>query len=171
MTRTPDRLNAIDFTNPVNTEVMGILTTADKPYRELSQLNDPSVTLVEVRGTTPVKFIKNKLPKAQVLLLDNYPDAIRAIAQGRADALIDVLDFVLVYTKNYSTKWRVVDAPIEVGYDCLGIRKGNVALTQRMNKEIAVLHTDGFIAASWLKWFGHPMLHDPTAVTPAAASQ
>lgn len=169
MTRTADRLRVIDFTNPVNTEVMGILTTADKPYRELKQLDDPSVRLVQVRGTTPVKFIKDTLPKAQVLLLDNYPDAIRAIAQGRADAIIDVLDFVLVYTKNYSTKWRVVDAPIEVGYDCLGIRKGNTALTQRMNKEIAILHTDGFIAASWLKWFGHPMLHDPTVGVPAPA--
>jgi polar amino acid transport system substrate-binding protein len=171
MTRTADRLRVIDFTHPVNTEVMGILTTADKPYRQLNQLDDPSVRLVQVRGTTPVKFIKDKLPKAQVLLLDNYPDAVRAIAQGRADALIDVLDFVLVYTKNYSTKWRVVDAPIEVGYDCLGIKKGNTALTQRLNKEIAVLHTNGLIAAIWLKWFGHPMLYDPTAQAPVAVSQ
>ncbi len=169
MTRNAERLKVIDFTIPVNTEVLAVLTTEDKPYREWSQLNDPTVRLVQVRGTTPVRFIKDKLPNAQLLLLDNYPDAVRSLAQGRADALIDVLDFVLTYTKNYSTKWRVLDSPIDVGYDCLGIKKGNSALNQRLNKEIGILHASGFVSASWQKWFGHPMLYDPTATLPVAA--
>jgi polar amino acid transport system substrate-binding protein len=167
MTRNADRVKVIDFTDPVNTEVLGVLTTADKPYKDWTQLNDPSVRLVQVRGTTPVKLIQDKLPKAQLLLLDNYPDAVRSIAQGRSDALIDVLDFVLPYTKNYSTKWRVVDAPIEVDYDCLGIRKANTALTERLNKQIGVLQKSGFVSASWKKWFGRPMLYDPTGAPPA----
>ena len=119
-----------------------------------------------------MSVVADKLPKAQLLILDNYPDAVRAIAQGRADALIDVLDFMLSYTKNYPTKWRVVDAPIEVDYDCIGVQKGNVALTQRLNKEIGALQKNGFVAASWKKWFGSAMLHDPTASpTPVAAAQ
>jgi polar amino acid transport system substrate-binding protein len=166
MTRNPDRLKVIDFTEPVNTEVLGVLTTEDKPYKDWQQLNDRAVRLVQVRGTTPVRLIRDKLPNAQLLLLDNYPDAVRSIAQGRADALIDVLDFVLRFTQNYPTKWRVVDAPIEVGYDCLGIKKGNTALTERINREIRILHTSGFVSASWRSWFGHPMLYDPTATSP-----
>ncbi len=163
LTRSADRRRVIDFTDPVNTEVLGVLTTTDKPYKEWRQLNDPAVRLVEVRGTTPVTLIKDQLPKASLLLLDNYPDAVRSIAQGRADALIDVLDFVLSYTKQYSTRWRVVDTPIEVDYDCLGIKKGNTALILRMNEEIAALHASGFVSASWQKWFGHPMLYPPSA--------
>ncbi len=169
MTRSADRLKVIDFSNPVNTEVLGVLTTAGRPWRGWQQLDDPAVRLVQVRGTTPVKLIREKLPRAQLLLLDNYPDAVRSIAQGRADALIDVLDFVLSYTKNYSTKWQVIETPIEVDYDCLGIKKGNTALLQRMNKEIGILHASGFIAASWQKWFGHSMIYDPTAAPPVAA--
>ncbi|WP_175833104.1 transporter substrate-binding domain-containing protein [Burkholderia cenocepacia] len=169
MTRNPDRLKVIDFTDPVNTEVLGVLTTQATTFKDYTQLNDSSVRLVQVRGTTPVKLIQEQLPKAQLLLLDNYPDAVRAIAQGRADALIDVLDFMLSYTKNYPTKWRVVDSPIEVDYDCIGIRKGNTALTERLNKEIATLHKTGFVAASWKRWFGGPMLHDPTAAPMTAA--
>jgi len=171
MTRSADRLKVIDFTDPVNTEVLGVLTTAGTPYGEWKQLNDPTVRLVQVRGTTPVKLIKDKLPNAQLLILDNYPDAVRSMAQGRADALIDVLDFVLSYTKNYTTKWRVLATPIDVGYDCLGIKKGNTALTQRLNKEIGILHASGFVSANWQKWFGHPMLYDPTATSPVAAAQ
>lgn len=171
MTRNADRLKVIDFTDPVNTEVLGVLTTQDKPYKDYMALNDASVRLVQVRGTTPIKLIQDKLPKAQLLLLDNYPDAVRAIAQGRADALIDVLDFMLSYTKNYQTNWRVVDAPIEVDYDCIGIKKGNTALTERLNKEIGTLQKDGYVAASWKKWFGSPMLYDPTAAPPTVAAQ
>jgi polar amino acid transport system substrate-binding protein len=162
MTRNADRLKVVDFTNPVNTEVLGVLTTESKPYTDWTQLNDPAVRLVQVRGTTPIKLIQEKLPKAQLLILDNYPDAVRAISQGRADALIDVLDFMLSYTKNYPTKWKVVDAPIEVDYDCIGIQKGNTALAARLNTELASLHSSGFIATSWKKWFGSAMLHDPT---------
>ena len=47
-----------------------------------------------MRGTTPVDFIKEKLPKAKLTLLDNYPDVVRALAQGRGDAVIDVIDYM-----------------------------------------------------------------------------
>lgn len=163
MTRNDDRMKVVDFTDPVNTEVLGILTTDKKPFKKWQDLNDQSVKMVQVRGTTPIKYIQDNIPKAQLLILDNYPDAVRAIAQGRADALIDVLDFMLDYTKKYPTKWHVVDDPIEVDYDCIAVSKGNTALREKLNSEIATLHKSGFIAGSWKKWFGHAMLHDPTA--------
>jgi len=163
MTRNAERSRVIDFTVPVNTEVLGVLTTQAKPYTDWRQLNDPAVHLVQVRGTTPIQLIREKLPKAQLLILDNYPDAVRALAQGRADALIDVLDFMLSYTKNYQTQWRLLDTPVEVDYDCIGVQKGNTALTQRLSHEVDTLQTSGFVAASWSRWFGHAMLRDPTA--------
>ncbi len=162
MTRNDQRMQVVDFTDPVNTEVLGILTTNKTSYKNVQQLNDSSVRLVQVRGTTPIKYIQDNVPKAQLLILDNYPDAVRAIAQGRSDALIDVLDFMLDYTKKYPTQWRVVDEPIEVDYDCIAVSKGNTDLRVRLNQAIGTLQKDGFIAASWKKWFGHAMLHDPT---------
>jgi len=170
MTRTAERLKVIDFSDPVNTEVLGILTTDATHYDHFEQLNSSSVRLVQVRGTTPVELIHAQLPQAQLLLLDNYPDAVRAIAQGRADALIDVLDFMQAYTRNYPTHWRLVTAPIEVDYDCLGIRKGNRALQARLNTEIAHLHQSGFVAARWKRWFGGPMLYDPMRAPPLPSS-
>ena len=99
MTWTAERAKAIDFTVPVYTEVLGVLTTKETAWTDWKELDDPKVRLVQVRGTTPVKFIAEKLPKAQVLLLDNYPDAVRAIAQDRADGMVDVLDFLTEHTK------------------------------------------------------------------------
>lgn len=161
MTITPERQKVIDFTVPVHTEVLGVLTTKSKTYKDWTELNDPAIKLVEVRGSTPVKLVQEKLPKAQLLLLDNYPDAVRAIAQGRADAMIDVMDFMTEHTRKHKVDWRIVEAPIEVYFCAIGVQKGNDALREKLNSSIKELHRSGYVDERWAKWFGGPMLHDP----------
>ncbi len=103
MTRNPQRAKVIDFTLPVHTEVFGVLTTEGQGFDHWKDLNSEDVTLVQVRGTTPIPFIEENLPEAEVLLLDNYPDVIRALAQGRGDALVDVIDFVGEHMDTHKT--------------------------------------------------------------------
>jgi polar amino acid transport system substrate-binding protein len=161
MTRNPERAKTIDFTFPVHTEVFGVLTTEGKPYKSYKDLDDAAVTLVQVRGTTPVKFAEDNVPKAKVLLLDNYPDAIRALAQGRGDAMIDVIDFVGEHMNKYpNAKWKLVDAPVDVYYCSLGVAKGNESLRDWLNVAIFELHRRGVVDEAWKKWFGVPMFHD-----------
>ncbi len=161
MTITAERQKVIDFTVPLHTEVLGVLTTKSKPYKDYMELNDPAVRLVEVRGATPVKLVQEKLPKAQLLLLDNYPDAVRAIAQGRADAMIDVMDFMTEHTAKHKIDWRIVEAPIDVYFCAIGVQKGNDALREKLSASIKELHRNGYVDERWKKWFGGPMLHDP----------
>jgi polar amino acid transport system substrate-binding protein len=163
MTRTSERAKVIDFTVPVHTEILGILTTEKKPAKQFKDYKDfdrPDITLVQVRGTTPIAFIEKNLPKAKVLLLDNYPDVVRAIAQGRGDAHIDVIDFVIKHTQAHKqVKWRVVETPVTVYYCCLGVSKGNETLKNWLNVAIFELFRDGVIEALWSKHFGSPMLY------------
>lgn len=159
MTRTPERAKTIDFTVPVHTEVLGVLTTQGKPYKTYKDLDRSNVTLAEVRGTTPVPFIEKNLPKAKMLLLDNHPDIIRAVAQGRADAIVEVLDFLKdLMDTHKTTKWRILETPITVYYCCLGVSKANYSLKEWLNLAIFELHRDGKIDAMWEKWFKQPML-------------
>lgn len=163
MTRNPERAKVIDFTVPVHTEVFGVLTTAAKPYTDWKQLNDEQVKLVQVRGTTPLKFIADNLPKAQVLQLDNYPDAVRAIAQGRADAMVDVIDFVGEHMNKHKVDWKVVETPVDVYYCSIGIAKDSGTLRDWLNVALFDLHRRGFIDATWKKWFGIDMLYEVKA--------
>ena len=160
MTRTPARAKVIDFTVPAHTEVFGVLTTQNKPYKHWNELNDANVTLVQVRGTTPLKFIKENVPDAKVLLLDNYPDVIRALAQGRGDAMIDVVDFVGEHMNKHKVDWKVVETPVNVYYCSLGVAKGNYTLRDWLNVALFELHRSGFIDETWKKWFGIDMLYD-----------
>jgi len=156
LTRTPDRAKVIDFTVPIQTEALSVLTTEAKPYKSWKDLAGADVHLVQVRGTTPIDFIKANLPQAQVLLLDNYPDAVRALAQGRADAMIDVVDYLGNFMKNYQVAWKVLKEPIggDVDYDCIGIAKGNATVKDWLNVALYSLGSSGFLDDTYKKWFG-----------------
>lgn len=166
LTRTADRAQVIGFTVPLQTEALSILTTEGKPYTQLSDLNADDVRLIEVRGTTPIDYIKANLPKAQVTLFDNYSDAVRALAQGRGDAMIDVVDYLGQYMKNYNLKWRVIaDKTIEVDYDCIGVTQGNDALRNWLNVALYQIESSGYVSDTYKKWFGIPMTY-PIPLSP-----
>lgn len=165
MTRNPERAKVIDFTVPAHTEVFGVLTLDNKPFKDVKDLDNSNVTLVQVRGTTPVKYIEDNLKNAKVLLLDNYPDAIRALAQGRGDAMIDVLDFVGEYMNNHKVAWKIVPTPVDVYYCGIGVAKNSPGLKDWLNVAIFEMHRRGKTDALWEKWFGMKMIY-PTGVTP-----
>jgi polar amino acid transport system substrate-binding protein len=166
LTRNPERAKVVDFTVPVHTEVLGILTTEDKAYKSWHDMNTPDVTFVEVRGATPVQFIKDNLPNAKLMLLDNYPDAVRALAQGRGTAMIDVLDFMREHMAKYKdTKWKMVEEPISVDYCGLGVAKNSTGLKTWLNVAIFDLTRSGKTNEIWKKWFGGDMVV-PVPVTP-----
>ncbi len=165
MTRNPERAKVIDFTVPVHTEVFGVLTTEGKPFKTWKDLDKPEVTLIQVRGSTPVKFIEDNLKNAKVTLLDNYPDAIRALAQGRGDAIIDVVDFLGEHMNKHKVSWKVLDAPVDIYYCSLGVAKNSTGLKDWLNVAIFELHRRGKIDEMWKKWFGIDMLK-PTQFTP-----
>ncbi len=159
LTRTPDRAKVIDFTVPIQTEALSVLTTQAKPFAGWQDLNKDSVTLVQVRGTTPIDFIKANVPNAKLLLLDNYPDAVRALAQGRADAMIDVVDYLGTFLKNYQVQWKILKQPIGgVDYDSIGVAKGNDTLRNWLNIALFSLSENGFMADTYKKWFGIDMV-------------
>jgi polar amino acid transport system substrate-binding protein len=158
MTRTAARAKVIDFTLPVHTEILGVLTTAAKPYKKWQDLNDPKVRLVSVRGTTGAAFIQKNLPNATTTLVDGQPEEVTLLAQGRVDAAITVVDFHGPSMKKYKVDWKVLEDPIDVYYCPAGVAKGNHSLRDWLNVAIFELHRSGWIDQAWQKWFGIGML-------------
>lgn len=158
LTRTPERERLIDYTVPLHSEAMGVITTARLPVRSWQELNRPDVTLVNMRGNQSVEVLKEKLPRPQRLLVDGNADTIRAIAQGRADALVENVDFFIGFTKNYpEVRWQVLSDPIFVAYCAIGIAKGNEGLQAYLDGALYELHSEGRINELWRKWYGAPM--------------
>ncbi|HBF31103.1 MAG TPA: amino acid ABC transporter [Rhizobium sp.] len=166
LTRNPDRAKVIEFSLPIQTEAISAMVFGDKPLNSMEDFNSETVKLIEVRGTTPVEYAKQHLPKAQVTLVDNYPDAIRALEQGRGDAIVDVVDYLGEYTKNYTGKMHIiVDKHASIDYDCIGLSQGNTALKSWINVALYKLQTNGFMDETYKKWFGIDMVY-PIPVSP-----
>ncbi|WP_439596080.1 transporter substrate-binding domain-containing protein [Falsiroseomonas sp.] len=160
MSRTSERAKVIDYTVPVHSENYGILAVAGRGHTTIESLNKPEITLAQVRGTTAIPYIARAIPNAQVLLLDNYPDRNRAIAQGRAQASFDGVDSVRFSLRPFrQVQWEVTGiAEYGVTYSGLGVAKNNHSLRNWLNIALYELHVDGTIERAWEKWFDGPMI-------------
>jgi polar amino acid transport system substrate-binding protein len=166
LTRTPDRAKLVGFTLPIMTETLGALTIEGKPFQKLADLNKETVTLAEIRGTTPIPWIAQNLPKAKLLLLDNHPDVLRAVAQGRADAVIDDLASLGTIAKSIDAKWKPLeDHASDVDWDCIGVNTADTTLKDWLNVALFNLESAGFVQDSYRKWFGFDMAA-PIPVSP-----
>ena len=160
LTRNYKRQKIVDYTVPVHTEVFGALTTSKKPFAAVMDMNRADVKLAQVRGSMPAGWAKKNLTKANITLFDNYPDAMRAIAQGRADAIVDVVDFLGEHmNKHKNVEWQVVEKAIDTWYCGIGVKKGNASLQQWLNVALYTMHRSGFVDETWKKWFGIGQVH------------
>jgi len=158
MTRVPARAKLIDFTTPIMTETLGALSVEGRPFKSITDLNKPTVTLAEVRGTTPLPWIAANLPLAKVILLDNHPDVLRAVAQGRADAVVDDIASLGEISKTIDAKWHPLEGHADdVDWDCIGVAKADLTLKSWLNVALFALCDNKFIAQDYKKWFGFDM--------------
>ena len=169
MTRDARRAKVIDFSVPIHTSSYGVLTRKDTGITAWQQLNHENITLVQVRGTVTVEIVKRLLPQARLLLLDNYTDRDRALAQGRADASVDGIDTLgFRFTRAFSdVDWYWFATPDfrPPDYSGFGVAKGNDTLRDWLNVAVYEMHESGFIATRWEEWFGAPMA-TPVPFTP-----
>lgn len=161
ITRTVERALVIDYTVPLHTQSVVVLTKTGGtavPIAAPGDLNNRAVRLVQVRGTVGIPWIQANAPQAQVTLLDNYPDTFRALAQGRADAMVDVLESVVIPMRNVpQVQWRVLDQVLNSTWVGIGVQKGNASLRDVLNVVLFEMHRAGFVNETWQKWFGEPM--------------
>lgn len=173
LTITPERRALIDFSVPLHAEAMGVITTDRLTVTRWQELNRSDITLVNMRGNQSVGVLAEKLPLPKTLLVDGNADTIRAIAQGRADALVENVDFFLGFTKLYpDIKWRVLPEPIFTAWCGIGLAKGNEPLRAAIDTALIALHRDGSIGELWTTAYGAPMSVPPSAeqLRPVAAS-
>ena len=155
LTRNSERAKLIEYTHPLHSEVMGVLTTDKVSISTYQDLNDAKYTLADVRGSWTIDFIKENLPKAKLEVVDNNADVVRTVAQGRADAIVEMLDFFTAFTKDHTdVKWQILPNKIDVGWDGLGVQKGNYALRDCLNIALYKLHSNGTVVDTWKKAFG-----------------
>ena len=163
LTRNTERAKLIDYTVPLHTEVLAVLTTEGVEGDNYKDFDRDGMTLANMRGNWTVEWTEENMPSANIELVDSLADTVRMVAQGRADAIVENIDFYMAFTENYpDVKWRVVEEPIFVAYCAIGVSQGNENLTEVLNIALYNLHSEGTVNATWEKFYGAPMLREVT---------
>lgn len=166
LTRNSERAKLVDYTVPLHTEVLAVLATEEIEGDKWQDFNTGDVTLANMRGNWTVGWIEENMPEVELELVDTLADTVRLVAQGRADAIVENIDFFLAFTENYpDTNWRVVSEPIFVAYCAIGVGQGNDNLVEVLNILLFGLHDSGKVNELWEANYGAPMLR-PVIPTP-----
>jgi len=159
LTRNTERAKLIDYTVPLHTEVLAVLATDKIEGDSWEDFNKAGVILANMRGNWTVNWIEENMPNVELELVDTLADTVRLVGQGRADAIVENIDFFMAFTENYpDVSWRVVENPIFVAYCAIGVSQGNDNLTEVLNIALYSLHSSGMINETWEKHYGAPML-------------
>ena len=137
MTVTPERAQAVDFTNPNLRVAVQALVPDASEVRKLDDLADK--TTIVTTGTTADLWLTKNHPDWKVLKFEKNSESLQALANGRGDAYAQD-NLVLFNWAKQNPGYRVLDeklgaeAPIAPA-----VKKGNTELRDWVNTELAKL--------------------------------
>jgi len=155
LTHNREREAQIDFS--LSTFVTGqkVMVKKSSGITSVAQLADKKV--LTVKGSTMEANTKKVLPTAQIVSFDNSPQAFLALQQGKGVGYVnDETSLVNNYSKLGSAAKDYVILPesISVEHLALGIKKGEPAFREQVNKTLRALESSGQAEKLFTKWFG-----------------
>jgi signal transduction histidine kinase/CheY-like chemotaxis protein/HPt (histidine-containing phosphotransfer) domain-containing protein len=135
--RTPEREEFLRFTRPYLRAPLVIITRDNAPYVDsLDRLTGRKVALV--KGYNTQKLIERDYPKINLLLVDAPEAALRAVANGLAEATVENVAVLTYLSNTLDIKNLKVAAPTPYTFDLsFGVRKDMPELAVILDKAIA----------------------------------
>lgn len=148
-TRTPERAEVVDFADPYMKVALGVVSPVKAPITDVAQLKDK--TLLVNKGTTADAFFTRNHAYIKLLKFDQNTETFDALKDGRGAALAH--DNALLWA------WARENPGFEVAIGNLGpadhiapaVRKGDKALLDWVNAEVAALKKNGKLKAAYEK--------------------
>lgn len=150
MTITPDRAKTIDFSIVYYTGAQTLLVPDGSSIGGIKDLTGKTVAVQQ--GTTLEKNLAELAPGAKALPFRDYTSAWLALRQGRADAFTGSYDILRGFAKS-APGFKTVGEKFSVEPFGIGMKKGESALVEYVNKVLRDLWTSGRYAELYRTWF------------------
>ncbi|MGV5528696.1 transporter substrate-binding domain-containing protein, partial [Pseudomonas sp. XP1] len=143
MTVTPERKEAVDFTNPNLRVAVQAIVADGSPVQKLDDLADK--TIIVTTGTTADIWLTKNHPDWKLLKFEKNSESLQALAAGRGDAYAQD-NLILFSWAKQNPGYRVLpellgeEAPIAPA-----VKKGNTELRDWVNAELAKLGEEKFL--------------------------
>ena len=143
MTRTAEREQSIDFSDPYLRTGLCLLVNKDAPINSIEQANEPTVNVAIKQGTTGQLYAKEHLTKAHLLTLDGEDACVLEIVQGKAQAFIYDQMSIFKHWQQHQDSTRALLKPFQEEQWAIGIRKGDNDLKEKVNAFFADFRSKG----------------------------
>lgn len=152
MTINEERKKQVDFSDVYFKAGQSLLVKKGSAIKSIDDIKKGTKVLA-VKGSTSVDNIIAKSPDATVLEFDNYQDAFSALKAGQGDAL--TTDNAILYgMMAQDPGYEVVGKPFTDEPYGIAIKKGETALLDAVNAELAALKASGEYNKIYKKWIG-----------------
>lgn len=152
MTITEERKEQVDFSDVYFKAGQSLLVKKGSTIKSIADIKKGTKVLA-VKGSTSVDNIIEKAPDATVLEFDNYQDAFGALKAGQGDVL--TTDNAILYGMvAQDAGYEVVGEPFTDEPYGIAIKKGETALVDAVNKELAALKSSGDYNKIYEHWIG-----------------
>jgi len=157
MTKTPERAQQIDFSYTYFLTGQKFLTKKGT-VKSMKDLEGQKIATA--KGSTSEQNVKKAVPSATVLSLDDYPQGILAVLQGKVfavttDESILAGQLGLLQKKRATRgKYEIPDLQISMEPYGLGMRKGDAEFVKFVNDTLLEMEQNGEAKKIFLRWFG-----------------
>ncbi|WP_338210872.1 transporter substrate-binding domain-containing protein [Lactiplantibacillus paraxiangfangensis] len=154
MTITPEREKQVDFSQSYFDAGQSLLVKEGSNIKSVKDLNKPGTKVLGVTGANSVANIKKFAPKARVLELSDYAQAMTALKSGQGAAL--TTDNGILYgMATQNPGYQVVGGAFTKEPYGIAINKGQGDFKAEVNKALKEIEADGTYNRILNKWFGN----------------
>jgi len=154
MSMTPQRNLKVAFVGPYFASGKSVLTTKKNvgSVDELSKMNQPDQVLVALKGSTSQLFVEKLIPKAKLVLADDYDQAVAMVRDDKAVAMVADYPICVVSAQRYP-EFITLGKPIS--YEPVGIAlpANDPLLVNWVQNSLNFLEKSGELESLGLRWF------------------
>lgn len=156
MAITEARLEKVNFSDPYYYDGAQLFVMEDSSLPSIDELTDGKVGVVT--GTTFHSFLSENYPNVEILQFESDVDNIRALTQGRMDALVTGKFVGLGAPDQYGIAIKPAGSLLYAEKIGIAIRKEDTDLLNAVNTALQEIIDDGTYEAISQKWFNTNIL-------------
>jgi ABC-type amino acid transport substrate-binding protein len=136
------------------------LVTASKALASatsVDEINTPDVSFVTLKNSTSASFVKKNLPKAKLVTVANYEDAVKMVIDGKASAMVaDLPACILAILRNPDSGLVTLEEPLSVEPMGIAVSAKDARFYNLIDNYIDAIEATGILSALRAKWFEDP---------------
>jgi polar amino acid transport system substrate-binding protein len=154
MTMTPERNLEVLFAGPYILSGKSILTKSKLIAEISAATTEKKYRIVSLKGSTSVEFVKNYMPKHELILVDNYNAGVDMVLTDKADAMVADKPICVVSIMKHQGKDLVTsDKPLTIEPIGMALPSDDPQFLNLVENYIASLELSGNLPLLEKTWF------------------